>query len=81
MQLPDAAKLAPLLTTTEPSGWRPVAGVQVQLMTLDVTVPVAKSDPEAISRLQNNAHGKFLSVSYAGPYKKPEAKKGRAISV
>lgn len=36
-------------------------------------VPVSVSDPEAINKLRSTAAGKFLSASYAGPYKHPKA--------
>lgn len=43
-------------------------------------VPVAKSDPAAITRLRDAAHGKFLSSSNEGTYQKPEMK-GRQINL
>ncbi len=43
LQLPVAVMLCPLAMMTEPSGWRPVATLQVHVMTLVVTVPVAES--------------------------------------
>lgn len=36
-------------------------------------VPVAVSDPQSIDKLRTTAHGKFLSASYAGPYKHAKA--------
>jgi hypothetical protein len=33
-------------------------------------VPVAVSDPGSISALEEAAHGRFLSASYAGVYQK-----------
>ena len=44
-------------------------------------VPVAKSDPAAITRLEDNAHGKFLSVSQPGAFKKAEKSTERAVSI
>lgn len=43
VQLPVAVMLWFLAMTTEPSGWRPVEVVQVQLMVLVVTVPAPES--------------------------------------
>jgi SpoVK/Ycf46/Vps4 family AAA+-type ATPase len=33
-------------------------------------VPVSQSDPEGIERLRKAAEGRFLSVSYPGPYRR-----------
>jgi hypothetical protein len=44
-------------------------------------VPVAKSDPGAIQRLRDSAHGKYLSATNPGAYRKPEQREGRTISI
>jgi hypothetical protein len=44
-------------------------------------VPVAKSDPGAVQRLRDSAHGKFLSASVAGVYRRPEQSERRAVSL
>jgi hypothetical protein len=36
-------------------------------------VPVSVSDPAAINKLRDAAAGKFLSASYAGPYRHAKA--------
>ena len=46
---------------------------------VEFIVPVAKSDPAAIVRLRESAHGKYLSATTPGAYIKPEVKQGRAV--
>lgn len=42
-------------------------------------VPVAVSDPASINKLRDTAHLKFLSASYAGPYRHAKAPNAPAI--
>lgn len=44
-------------------------------------VPVAKSSPDAVQKLRNAAHGKFLSASERGVYMKPESRTARMVQV
>jgi hypothetical protein len=42
-------------------------------------VPVAKSSPEVIDRLRDQAHGKFISASHAGVYQKEREENGSRV--
>ncbi len=45
-------------------------------------IPVAKSNPESITRLREAASGKYLSASQPGAYRKPDGvKEGRAMVI
>jgi len=44
-------------------------------------VPVAKADPERISRLRSEAAGRYISASHSGTYRQPQALEGKRRAV
>ena len=47
----------------------------------EYVVPVAKADPDRITRLQQEAANRYISASYGGMYKLPGKAKGRRVGV